>query len=194
LQSYAAAAKAAAGSEPLRILDLWRNAERCAERGRYDDAIARLYRLTEWVAQWWLHHRHGIDTSNMDWSRVSPREVAAAQLGDQQAKKTLSGLTQAWKLIAAKEPEGPVARFLNGKFPHKDKNKTGEGRLRDMLDLRNTSILAHGARPLEEADWQKWRAFAEAMRQAVMAPLLREAGAAAELPPQLPQDPAALGL
>jgi CRISPR-associated protein (TIGR02710 family) len=31
----------------LHLTDLWRNAERCAARGRWDDAVARLYRLWE---------------------------------------------------------------------------------------------------------------------------------------------------
>jgi hypothetical protein len=130
----------------------------------------------------------------MDWAGVTPQEIARAELGDQVGKKTLSGLTQAWKLIAAKEPEGALARFLDGRFPHKDPRKTGEGRLRDMLDLRNQSILAHGERPLSEDDWNKWRDFAEKLRKDVIVPLWREAGLSPDLPPQLPQDPAALGL
>jgi CRISPR-associated protein (TIGR02710 family) len=181
-------------STPARILDLWRNAARCAARGRYDDAVARLYRLTEWVAQWRLMQKHGLDAGRMDWSKVSPQEMVRAGLGEQTGKATLSGLMQAWKLIAAKEPDGPVAKFLEGRFAHKDAKKTGEGRLRDMLDLRNKSILAHGERPLPKEDWERWHGFAEAMRTAVIVPLFREAGAPQELPPQLPQDPAALGL
>jgi hypothetical protein len=191
--TFANHAKTAAEHEPARLLDLWRNAERCAARGRYDDAVARLYRLTEWVAQWWLRHKHGLDAGRMDWSRVTNQEIARAGLGDQRDKETLSGLTQAWKLIAAKEPEGLVARFLNGPFPHKDKKKTGEGRLRDMLELRNKSILAHGERPLDETGWRKWQHFAEAMRDAVLVPLVRRAEQVPDLPPQLPRDPAALG-
>ncbi|MCS6891190.1 MAG: TIGR02710 family CRISPR-associated CARF protein [Rhodovarius sp.] len=186
--------RACATSVPARILDLWRNAERCAARGRYDDAVARLYRLTEWVAQWWLQHKHGINSGAVDWSRITPQEVARAGLSEQMGKTTLSGFAQAWKLIAAKEPEGPVARFLTAPFPHEDPKKTGEGRLRDMLELRNKSILAHGERPLSKEDWEKWLAFAEKMRKDVMVPLWRAAGLASELPPQLPQDPAALGL
>ncbi|MBW8269023.1 TIGR02710 family CRISPR-associated CARF protein [Caldovatus aquaticus] len=194
LGPFAEQAQACARSMPARLLDLWRNAERCAARGRYDDAVARLYRLTEWIAQWWLAHRHKIDPDKVDWSRITPQEVARAGLGEQAGKKTLSGLMQAWKLIAAKEPEGPVARFLAARFPHRDPEKTGEGLLRDVLDLRNRSILAHGERPLGEGEWEKWRAFADRMREQVLVPLLRAAGENASLPPQLPQDPAALGL
>lgn len=194
LKDWAERAQACAESVPARILDLWRNAERCAARGRYDDAVARLYRLTEWVAQWWLQHTHGIDTGRVDWSRITPQEVTRAGLSEQVGKTTLSGLAQAWKLIAAKEPEGPVARFLSAPFPHKDPKKTGESRLRDMLELRNRSILAHGERPLSKEDWQKWHDFAEKLRQDVMVPLWREAKLPPDLPPQLPNDPTALGL
>lgn len=194
LAPWAAQAKGCTNSVPARILDLWRNAERCAARGRYDDAVARLYRLTEWVAQWRLQARHGLDADKMDWSRVAPEEVKRAGLAEQLGKKTLSGLMQAWKLIAAREPQGPMDRFLTDRFPHKEPKKTGEGRLRDMLDLRNKSILAHGERPLPKEDWEKWLAFAEAMRARVIVPLLRGAGVPHGLPPQLPKDPAALGL
>ncbi|GGG15751.1 TIGR02710 family CRISPR-associated protein [Caldovatus sediminis] len=194
LGPWAQQAQACANSVPARILDLWRNAERCAARGRYDDAVARFYRLTEWVAQWWLAHRHGLDAGNMDWSRVTPQEQARAGLADHAGKPTLSGLAQTWKLIAAKEPAGPMARFLADRFPHRDRSKTGEARQRDMLDLRNKSLLAHGERPLSEADWTRWLDFAERVRAGVLVPLLRQAGAPHEPPPQLPRDPSALGL
>jgi hypothetical protein len=45
----------------LQLRDLWHNAQRCAARGRYDDAVARLYRLWEAIAQWLLRedsYRH----------------------------------------------------------------------------------------------------------------------------------------
>lgn len=194
LAPWAKQAQRCASEETARLIDLWRNAERCATRGRYDDAVVRLYRLTEWVSQWWLSYRHGLDTSNMDWSRVTPQEAARADMQAQIGKKTTSGLMQNWKLIAAKEPDGPVARFLASRFPHKDPKKTGEKRLKEMLELRNKSIMAHAESPLSKEDWDKWLAFAEKMRKAVLVPLLRAANMPHDLPPQLPDDPAALGL
>jgi CRISPR-associated protein (TIGR02710 family) len=194
LKAWADRAQRCSDEEPARILDLWRNAERCKARGRYDDAVARFYRLIEWIAQWRLWHKHGINTGKLDWSRITEQELLRAGLGEQQGKLTLSGLTQAWKLVAAKEPEGAVARFLNGRFPHKDPKKTGEGRLRDMLDLRNRSILAHGDRPLAEDDDARWAEFMEEVRKRVLQPLFREVGLGPDLPPQLPDDPAAFGL
>jgi len=176
-------------SEPQRIADLWRNAERCAASERYDDAIARAYRLIEWVGQWQLTSRHGIDVGRIDWSRITESEVQRAGLQDRHASraKTLSGLVQTLKLAAAKDEEGEIARFLRDDFPGK-KGKDGEGRLRDMLDLRNRSILAHGQMPLGKADWDRFLAFMEVFRRQVVTPLLRSAGAEPD-PPQLPQRP-----
>lgn len=187
-------AQACVEQTPARILDLWRNAERCAARGRYDDAVARLYRFVEWIAQWRLRTKHGLDTSKMDWQRLSEHVIARAGLSEQKNKTSLSGLVQAWKLVAALEPSGVVDRFLTNPFSEKDRKKTGENRLRDMLDLRNHSILAHGECPLDKEQWGKWQDFVEKVHHRVLSPLLRESGAPAEPPPQLPQDPAALGL
>ena len=58
--------------EPARLFDLWRNAERRAAQGRYDDAVARVYRLLEWSAQWLLRSRCGIDTGDVSPERVPP--------------------------------------------------------------------------------------------------------------------------
>ncbi|MCX7685111.1 MAG: TIGR02710 family CRISPR-associated CARF protein [Acetobacteraceae bacterium] len=194
LRPFREQAEACTRQTPARILDLWRNAERCAARGRHDDAVARLYRLVEWIAQWRLHEKHGLDASRMDWNRLSQKQIAAAGLSEQTAKKTLSGSVQAWKLVATVEPEGVVSEFLSAPFSAKDRKKTGEGRLRDMLDLRNHSILAHGERPLGEAEWEKWMVFADELHRRVLSPLLQEAGVSGRLPPQLPRDPAELGL
>jgi hypothetical protein len=194
LRAFRQQASACVQRPAARIGDLYRNAERCAARGRYDDAVARLYRLVEWIAQWRLWATHGLDASDMDWSRLSRETIARAGLDDQVSKKTLSGCVQAWKLVAALEPGGEVARFLIGRFPHRDPAKTGERRLRDMLDLHNRSILAHGEAPLTGESWKRWQDFAETLREAVLLPLLREAGQDTELPVQLPRDPAALGL
>lgn len=194
LRPFAEQAEKAARSPAARILDLRRNAERCAARGRHDDAVARLYRWVEWIAQWRLWDKHQLDTSKMDWPRLSPNVIARAGLGNQHGKGTLSGCVQAWKLVAALEPQEVVESFLSNPFSEQDRKKTGENRLRDMLDLRNQSILAHGELPLGEAEWRKWQGFAEEVQRRVLSPLLRGAGLSAEPPPQLPQDPAALKL
>ena len=180
-------------SEAQRIADLWRNAERCAKRGRYDDAIARCYRLIEWVGQWRLRSHHQIDVDALEWSRITDQEVIRAGIADRRSSnaKTLSGLVQTLKLAAAKEPEGAIDRFLRDPYPGRysgKKGKDGEGRLRDMIDRRNASILAHGATPLGSEDWQRFAEFMGHFRSRVVAPLLRAVNAETD-PPQLPDTP-----
>jgi len=51
--------------DAARLHDLYLNAQRRAAQGRYDDAIARVYRLWEWTAQWLLKKHCGIDTANI---------------------------------------------------------------------------------------------------------------------------------
>ena len=189
LGAFARNARLCARHEWARLADLALNAERCAARGRHDDAVARCYRLVEWTGQWRLKAKHGIDTGAMDWTRVSEAEAEAAEIAKERGRNTLSGLVQTLRLLAAKEPSGVIDRFLSSPWPDaKDKRKLGLNRLRDMLDLRNRSILAHGEAPLAKEQWEKWREFLEAWRRDVMAPLLREAGLA-DWPSQLPTAP-----
>lgn len=180
-------------SEAQRLVDLWRNAERCAKRGRYDDAVARCYRLIEWVGQWRLRSQYRIEVDDIDWSRITDQEVIRAGIADRQSSnaKTLSGLVQTLKLAAAKEPEGAIDRFLRDPYPGTysgKRGKDGERRLRDMIDLRNKSILAHGATPLGLEDWQRFAEFMGHFRSRVVVPLLRAVNAATD-PPQLPDTP-----
>lgn len=168
-------------TEAARLADLWHNAGRAAARGRYDDAVARCYRLVEWVAQWRLRAGFSIDTGAMDWAHeaLTRTVISRAELGEQQGRRTLSGLLQAMNLCLALEPQGAFARFLT----HACKRA-----LRDLLELRNRSILAHGSTPLDEADWQRFHAFLERFVADVLKPELERAGLPA-LPPQLPQSP-----
>ena len=60
--------------------------------------------------------------------------------------------------------------------------------LLDQLQVRNNSILAHGFRPVREADWNKIRSWMEER----FLPVLRAAASKAgvkEMPPQLPTEP-----
>lgn len=184
--------------EPARLLDLVRNAERCAARGRYDDAVARLYRLVEWTAQWRLKAEHGIDSSNVDWSRFTEAELEAAGLVDHKRRSqghkrpNLGGLERTLATLRVKEPDGPLARWLSEPIP--GGGKTWEQfLLRELIPLRNKSILAHGEQPVTERAWDQWRSLCAAWCEGVLFPLLRDAREPADLPPQLPQDPTELG-
>ena len=48
-------------------MDLWNSAEKRKAEGRFDDAIARLYRLMEYIAQVQLFNNHrGLETRDLD--------------------------------------------------------------------------------------------------------------------------------
>ena len=162
------------GREPMQLFDLWRNAQRRAAQGRFDDAVARLYRLLEWSAQWLLREQAGIDTADVpkdaipaDWD-LRPCRDGRYQLG----------LYQAWGL-AAHHCGDELAGFWQQE----------QARLLNLLQTRNLSILAHGFRPMSESDWHgfsKWTGDR-------LLPLLLEITddrrhyRIGKLPPQLPQ-------
>jgi CRISPR-associated protein (TIGR02710 family) len=157
---------------PAQLWDLWLNARRKGTQARYDDAIARLYRLTEWTAQWFLA-RQGILTADLN-----PAQLPADfDLRPTREGKYKAGLLDAWRL-AAHHVGGDVATFYH---------QEGE-RLRHHLLARNASILAHGTRPIQRQDWDDYATWAEGH----LLPLIeREAQAAGfrMRPPQLPQQP-----
>ncbi len=131
-------------SEDL-LLDLYNNAVRRGIEGKYDDAVARLYRATECFAQFILQSVYQIDSSDVDISRVpeAMRNRLQKNKGGRDDKIRV-GLYLDYELLAAfGHPAGRC--FLE--------NKALQGRLAE----RNTSILAHGVKPVSYSLHQKLR-------------------------------------
>ncbi|MCY4212631.1 MAG: TIGR02710 family CRISPR-associated CARF protein [Gammaproteobacteria bacterium] len=159
--------------EPARLWDLWRNAERRATQGRFDDAVARLYRLIEWTAQWQLDTKRGWKTAHFPAEEL-PKTVSATAGPDGKIKL---GLWHAWR-VAAEQLGEPIAGVVTG----------GAGEeLRDLLDLRNRSILAHGFSPVRESDWRRMQKWMSERFLPVLDRLSAEEGLK-ERPPQLPTE------
>ena len=161
-----------ARQRPARLWDLWLNAQRKGAQARYDDAVARLYRLTEGTAQWLLARR-GIDTAALAPEHLPPdSDLRPTRDGTFKA-----GLLDAWRL-AAHHLGGEVAGFFA---------QQGEP-LRHHLLVRNASLLAHGDQPIGAADWQGFNAWAE---RHLLPLIVREAQADGFRlqPPQLPRQP-----
>lgn len=157
--------------EAACLWDLWQNAERRAVQGRYDDAVARVYRLLEWTAQWLLRDRAGIDTSNLRQENI-PDGVRTTKnhRGEHQA-----GLLAAWDLVAH-HVETEAGRWVREERSH----------MQDHIKMRNDSILAHGYRPLNRDDWER---LAEWVATSFI-PVLKEETARSGVrlvPPQLPR-------
>jgi CRISPR-associated protein (TIGR02710 family) len=156
--------------EPMRLFDLWRNAQRRAAQGRYDDAVARIYRLLEWSAQWLLRRHCGIDTADIPADRLPEGMTLTLN----REGKLQAPLFAAWELVE-RLTTGPASRFAN---EHRE-------RLRDWIKVRNHSILAHGFTPVGKTEWTVFAGWIDEQ----MIPMLLQEMADLKLrnaPPQLP--------
>ena len=128
------------------LADLYNNASRRGHEGKYDDAVARLYRLTELFAQQVLHREFRLDTGDMELSLVpATLRDRFEKLRDSREGKIKIGLHAAYETLA--------------KLGH----RTGclymeDSTLQGLLRERNRSILAHGLHPVPKSVYEGLRA------------------------------------
>jgi len=122
-------------TEPYYIADLINNAKRRSEEAKYDDAVARLYRTIELIAQYRLKKDYGIaDTSKVEIEKI-PKELLRRWRISKEEKTVRLALERDYELLSA----------LGDPMGHKyQKDK----RLKNLLKKRNMSILAHGQTPV----------------------------------------------
>lgn len=127
------------------LADLVSNAARRAQEGAFDDAVARLYRATEMLAQLRLEGR-GLKTDDLDVARLPSglREKYEALREDGPKGKVKLGLRKAYDLLC--DLDDPLGRDFA--------QATGLDR---ALQKRNQSLLAHGLRPVGESDYNALR-------------------------------------
>lgn len=128
--------------EPYLIADLINNARRRAQKeSKYDDAVARLYRTIEFIAQYRLKNKYNIDPS------ACPRTVIPETLIE---KWKIPAEIETLKLALQKDYELLAAKgdILGTKYLQ---DKT----IQDLLSKRNISILAHGQTSIDKKTWQK---------------------------------------
>jgi CRISPR-associated protein (TIGR02710 family) len=131
------------------VVDMLENARRrIADQGRYDDGVARLYRVVEMWHQWRLQDQHSISTKHVDWKRVDER--AREQFLDATG---LVELPEMLDLVRARTLDDVL-----GSEAHEDDKV-----LRDLLQKRNSSILAHGLQPIGEASARRFLEYVDAM-------------------------------
>ena len=161
--------------EPARPWDLWLNAERRASQSRFDDAVARVYRLIEWTAQWQLRDKLGADTADFP-PEFFPASVDASPGRDGKIKVPL---WSAWQTVA--ECAQGLAQDLIA---------CHGAELRDLLSIRNDSILAHGFRPVQRPEWEQMQRWMQDRFLPVLQLLAQESGLK-NRPEQLPAEPPA---
>jgi CRISPR-associated protein (TIGR02710 family) len=124
----------------LHVMDLLANARRRKEEGRLDDAVARLYRAIEAVAQLALAERHQItDTKRVPLASV-PEPLRSQWASRAQEGMIFLGLQDAYALLHA------LGDALGDKFMQLQLHD----RERSPLVARNQSILAHGWQRVSE--------------------------------------------
>jgi len=128
--------------EPFYIADLINNAKRRGtDERRYDDAVARLYRTIELIAQHTLKKEYKIETS-----QVKPEQIPKGLLKEwnvpPNTKIIKISLTKAYELLNAENDE------LGQKFLQ-------DRKLRNLLSKRNTSILAHHLTPVTQETYRE---------------------------------------
>lgn len=126
----------------LFFYDLLANAKRRADlEDKFDDAMARLYRAMEAIAQFRLESQYGIKTSDVKVKQIpaSLKEDYKAKYVDENNGRIKIPLSASYRLL--KELGDKYGKSF---FQHYDKE------LKIMLDVRNKSILAHGFYSVKE--------------------------------------------
>jgi CRISPR-associated protein (TIGR02710 family) len=133
----------------LFILDIFSNAERRFEEGKIDDAVVRLYRLVEMLAQERLLNKHEIDTSNVSEEKI-PQQVREAFISKYKDKKD--------EKIKAPQNAAFVLLEALGDDLGKEFNKR-ELQFRQIQSQRNNSYLVHGFACANENTYLKFKEF-----------------------------------
>lgn len=131
------------------VLDLCANARRCGDRGRWDDAVARLYRAIEATAQLELNE-HGIaDTGRVPLDKMPDGLQAEFVAKVKKDGTVLLALQDDYRVLAVMG-EPPGLRFKELGLDDYEKSP---------LTARNQSILAHGFTPVSKVVFDRlWKA------------------------------------
>ncbi len=125
----------------LAVADLVQNARRKILQGHYDDAVARLYRAFEAIAQFYLKTEFAIDASQPNWSSRSPSIRDAVRRACGQLPSKIANV-HGWNIL--RELKHPSAAHVF----HRRKDGQWRMKLEGLLNDRNSSILAHGWQPI----------------------------------------------
>jgi len=128
--------------EPYYIADLLNNAKRRgSDEKKFDDAVARLYRTIELIAQYTLKREYNIDVSNVSPDQI-PTQLLQKWNMPPEKPRILLALEKDYEILAA------MNHLLGQRFAQ-------DMELKDLLNKRNTSILAHNLIPVDQKTYRK---------------------------------------
>lgn len=115
-----------------RMVDLYKNAERRFRENKFDDAVARLYRLLEYILQFLADKRNLYKEAGAQIDKDKlPEEL----------REEYSGTLPLVKLAK-------LLNKLNDEIGKEIYEKIQNGELKKIISARNSSILAHGFNPV----------------------------------------------
>lgn len=126
------------------VLDLLANAKRRKDEGRFDDAVARLYRALEAIAQVALKEGHGVESTEEVPLEKVPEFLRTTWAARATEGVVALGLQDVYALLAA------FGDDIGKKFQH-----AGLSGTKSPLVARNRSILAHGFERVTDAVFAK---------------------------------------
>jgi CRISPR-associated protein (TIGR02710 family) len=137
---------------PERLADLLANADRRLAGGRFEDAVARLYRLTEYIGQarfsrkpFQIGDTGGAPITTL--RRIAPNYTAVRLEKLSNDGRVDLGLRDNLEVLAeAGDEVGLMARELY--VPSDPHRPDVPGALKLQLDARNQSLLGHGSTPV----------------------------------------------
>ncbi len=125
------------------VKELVANACRRAEEGKYDDAVARLYRACEMLAQVGIMELFGHKTKEFPLNSLLPEiRIELFSRDPEDAKKDL-GFKKAFQILARMRHKYGLIYAEN------------EEELRSIINVRNDSILAHGTTPITKEKYER---------------------------------------
>lgn len=138
-----------------RIADLLENAKRRGDvEKKYDDSVARLYRLIEYASQFFVN-RKGLYKMDKK-GNPDPEDLNLQMLPAGLQEKYLKYKNQKdGKVKLSLYLDYEVLFDLGDKAGKLFKQRYEDGELKKMLSLRNNSILAHGFNPVIEKTYQQ---------------------------------------
>lgn len=131
------------------INDLFANAERRFKEGKIDDAVLRLYRVLEMIAQERLSNQYQIDTSNIPPEKI-PDDIKNEYISkykDKKDGKIKIPLEASYRLLFS------IGDDLGKKY------KESESQFRDLQTSRNYSYLTHGFNYSTENTYKKLKEY-----------------------------------
>ena len=156
---------------PENLTDILFNAKRCFARKAYTDTLARFWRICEGVFYLRLRQEHGIEPRNIGLSKNTVNlELVKQAIGNYDYDKDLS-LFKTIKILQLLKDQ-VFARVLGTTLKVRRKSSLQEVKVNDILEelreKRNSSVVAHGMKPVSEEDAENSIMVAETLLKKIL--------------------------